>query len=216
MKKSPSKRGSRVSRARVADAAIKRRLRGRIVHDAILPRAAAPTRRFRLSMPPPRRAARRSESVVQEAAVDGDAFARDVARRGHAEERDRGRDFLGLADASHRRALQHFVEIVGIGELARGALRADVPGRDRVDANAVVGPFACRLRVSCTRAAFVMPYGEPVRTWMRPDTDAMFTIAALPCSARCGCARRLISNALSTFVETSSCTSSACIRASGA
>src|SRR3546814_4377673 len=35
----------------------------------------------------------------------------------------------------------HFVQVVGVGEFFRGAAGADVPGRDGVDAHAVLGPF---------------------------------------------------------------------------
>src|SRR3546814_8571402 len=45
------------------------------------------------------------------------------------------------SDLAHRRAQQHFVQVVGVGEFFRGAAGADVPGRDGVDAHAVLGPF---------------------------------------------------------------------------
>src|SRR5690606_41278767 len=45
-----------------------------------------------------------SESVAEEAAVDGDAFAGDVTGGRHAQEGHGGGDFLGLAHTPHRRA----------------------------------------------------------------------------------------------------------------
>lgn len=57
-----------------------------------------------------------SESVPQKPAIDRDAFAGDVTRRRQAQERDRGGDLLWFADAPHRRAQQHLVEVVRVGQ----------------------------------------------------------------------------------------------------
>src|SRR3546814_596996 len=74
-------------------------------------------------------------------AIHRNALTGDVGRRGQTQEGNGGGDLLGFADAAHRRAQQHFVQVVGVGEFFRGAAGADVPGGDGVDAHAVLGPF---------------------------------------------------------------------------
>src|SRR3546814_5127539 len=84
----------------------------------------------------------RAESITQKPSIHRNALTGDVSRRGQAQEGDGGSDLFGFADAAHRRAQQHFVQVVGVGEFFRGAAGADVPGSDGVDAHAVLGPFA--------------------------------------------------------------------------
>src|SRR5688572_13160025 len=104
---------------------------------------AVASRRIPVPSPPlrSRGGSRASETMAQESSVDRDALAGDIRRRGQAQESDRTRDLLRLADAAHRRAVDDLLEVAGIGEHVRGPARADVPGRDRVDADAVAGPL---------------------------------------------------------------------------
>src|SRR5690606_40646606 len=74
---------------------------------------------FRSHSPPPRR----SESVAQESAVHGDAFAGDVTGRRQAQETHRRRHFLRFPDPAHRRARDHFLVIVRIRKRDRKSTR---------------------------------------------------------------------------------------------
>src|SRR5687768_8960004 len=62
------------------------------------------------------RAKRFSEAITQESAIDCNAFAGDVRRSRKGKECDGRGDFFGIADAAHRRARQHFLEIRRVGE----------------------------------------------------------------------------------------------------
>src|SRR5579862_8697837 len=106
MKNSPSKRGSRVARAR---SHTRRSSEESGTAESMARFYADRSRRLAVF------GYRCSEPEMQKSAVDRDAFAGHVTRRRQAEERDGRGDFLGLADATHRRALQDFVEIIGIG-----------------------------------------------------------------------------------------------------
>src|SRR5690606_23893334 len=110
--------------------------------SATPPPTAAPRRSGCSASSTKAAAERGSEAVAQETAVHADAFAGDVAGRRQAKEGDRRRHLLRFAHAAHRRAVQHLVEVIGIGQLGRRAAGADVPGRDRVHPHAVLGPFA--------------------------------------------------------------------------
>src|SRR3546814_18932713 len=83
----------------------------------------------------------RTESVTTKPAIHRNALTGDVSRRGQAQEGDGGSDLFGFADAAHRRAQQHFVQVVGVGAFFRGAAGGGVPGRCGVDADAALGPF---------------------------------------------------------------------------
>src|SRR5947208_7610851 len=74
-------------------------------------------------------------------AVDGDDLAGDVRRGGHAEEGGERRNLLRLADPPRRRARQDLLQPRRIVEYRLGERRADVPRRDRVDANVVARPL---------------------------------------------------------------------------
>src|SRR5690348_13681140 len=64
-----------------------------------------------------------------------------------------------------------------------------------------------RFVVSWCSAALVNPYGAPVRTWVAPDTEPTFTIAALACCASCGCASLHSSKAVTRFNSNNLCKS---------
>ena len=82
------------------------------------------------------------------AAVDHDRLAGDVARPVGREEQDHLGDLVGLADAAERDRLGDRLERVGHLLPHRGERRADVAGRDAVDAHgrAVLERAALRER----------------------------------------------------------------------
>src|SRR6185312_12885994 len=86
-------------------------------------------------------ALRGSEPVREESAIHCQHLAGDVTGGWQAQEGDRGGDLLGLADASQRRAVEYLVQVIRVGQRGLRALGADVPGCDRVDADAVHRPL---------------------------------------------------------------------------
>src|SRR6267378_5197333 len=75
------------------------------------------------------------------AAVEGDALPRDVRGGRHAEEGGEGGDLLRLTDPPRRRAGEDLLQPRRVLQYRLGERRADVPRRDRVDADPVVGPL---------------------------------------------------------------------------